>query len=62
MPESTQPLPPKDAVDILLIGTVTRDLLGRTPEEYRLGGTVSFAAAAATGLGRRPTIVSRARR
>lgn len=60
MPESTQPAQTGDAVDILLIGAVTRDLLGRTPEEYRLGGTVSFAAAAALGLDRQPTIITRA--
>ncbi len=60
MPESTRPARTKDTVDILLIGTVTRDLLGRTPEEYRLGGTVSFAAAVALGLDRSPTIITRA--
>lgn len=60
MPSPTKPIPQQDAVDILLIGTVTRDLLGRAPEEYRLGGTVSFAAAAAIGLDRQPVIVARA--
>ena len=62
MPELIQPSSQSDLedVDILLIGHVTRDLLGQTPEEYRQGGTVSFAAAASRGLGRRPTLITRA--
>ncbi len=48
-------------VDILLIGHVTRDLIGQTPSEgQRMGGTVTFAAVVAQKLGRRPTIVTRA--
>lgn len=47
--------------DILLIGHVTRDLIGETPESgYRLGGTVSFAAVTALCMKRRPTIITRA--
>jgi len=47
--------------DILLVGHVTRDLLGETLESgHRLGGTVSFAAVTALRLGRRPSIVTRA--
>lgn len=62
MPDLIQPSSQSGSedVDILLIGHVTRDLLGQTPEEYRQGGTVSFAAAAAVGLGRRPTLITRA--
>ncbi|MBX3010997.1 MAG: hypothetical protein KF832_05795 [Caldilineaceae bacterium] len=48
-------------IDILLIGHVTRDLIGTEPEgPYRLGGTVSFAAITALRLGRQPTIITRA--
>lgn len=48
-------------VDILLIGHVTRDLIGAEPDgPYRLGGTVSFAAITALRLGRQPTIITRA--
>lgn len=48
-------------VDLLLIGHVTRDLLGETPRSgWRLGGTVSFAAITALRLGRKPTIITRA--
>ena len=47
--------------DILLIGHVTRDLIGDAPDDgHRLGGTVSFAAVVAQQLGRHPTIVTRA--
>ncbi len=47
--------------DLLLIGTVTRDLIGETPAEgHRLGGTVSFAAVTALRMRRRPTIITRA--
>lgn len=49
------------AVDILLVGHVTRDLLTEDPQgPYRIGGTVSFAAVTALRLGRRPTIITRA--
>lgn len=47
------------SVDVLLIGNVTRDLVeppNLTP--YRLGGTVTFAAAVAARLGRRPTVIT----
>ena len=48
-------------IDILLIGHVTRDLIDNRPDsDYRLGGTVSFAAVTALRLGRTPTIVTRA--
>ena len=48
-------------VDLLLIGHVTRDLIGEDPQgPYRLGGTVSFAAITALRLGRQPTIITRA--
>lgn len=48
-------------IDLLLVGTITRDLIeNRQDSPYRLGGTVSFAAATALRLGRRPTIVTRA--
>ncbi|MEM7129216.1 MAG: PfkB family carbohydrate kinase [Chloroflexota bacterium] len=47
--------------DLLLIGHVTQDLLDPTPEsDYRLGGTVSFAAITALRLERKPTILTRA--
>jgi 1D-myo-inositol 3-kinase len=47
----------------LLIGHVTRDLIGETPDSgSRLGGTVSFAALTALRLGRQPTIITRAAR
>lgn len=49
------------STDILLIGHVTRDLINELPDsDYRQGGTVSFAAAVAHQLGRRPTVVTRA--
>lgn len=49
------------AVDILLIGNVTRDLVDeRDFGRYRLGGTVTFAAVVADRLGRRPTVLTRA--
>jgi sugar/nucleoside kinase (ribokinase family) len=47
------------STDILLLGNVTRDL--DRPGDfstYRLGGTVTFAAAVAARLGRRPTIIT----
>jgi sugar/nucleoside kinase (ribokinase family) len=48
-------------IDILLIGHVTRDLLGEALDgPYLLGGTVSFAAVTALRLGRRPTVITRA--
>ena len=47
--------------DILLIGHVTCDLESADPQsDYRLGGTVSFAAVTALRLGRQPTIITRA--
>lgn len=49
------------SVDLLLVGHVTRDLIGETPRNgWRLGGTVSFAAITALRLGRKPTIITRA--
>lgn len=49
------------AVDILLLGNVTRDLIDAHDfDAYRLGGTVTFAAVVADRLGRRPTVVTRA--
>ncbi|MCX6045509.1 MAG: PfkB family carbohydrate kinase [Chloroflexi bacterium] len=48
-------------VDILLIGHLTRDLITNHPNsDYRLGGTVSFAAITALRLGRQPTVITRA--
>lgn len=57
--------PPHDQTtntpDLLLVGHVTRDLIGETPAQgYRLGGTVSFAAVTALHMRRRPTIITRA--
>jgi len=47
--------------DILLVGHITRDLVGETPESgHRLGGTVSFAAQTALRMTRTPTIITRA--
>lgn len=47
--------------DILLVGHITRDLVGETPESgTRLGGTVSFAAQTALRMQRTPTIITRA--
>lgn len=47
--------------DLLLVGHVTRDLVGETlTTGWRLGGTVSFAAITALRMRRRPTIVTRA--
>ena len=49
------------AVDILLVGNVTRDLIDvHHSDAYRLGGTVTFAAVVADRLGRRPTVITRA--
>jgi len=57
MPKQKQ----KRQVDLLLVGHVTRDLIGETPRSgWRLGGTVSFAAITALRLGRKPTIITRA--
>ncbi len=44
------------AIDFLAIGHITHD---RTPDGFRLGGTVSFAAVTARRLGRQPGIISR---
>ena len=50
-----------DGIDLLLIGHVTRDLIGETPEHgWRLGGTVSFAALTALRMRREPLILTRA--
>jgi 1D-myo-inositol 3-kinase len=47
--------------DILLIGHLTRDLVGEAYDgPYHIGGTVSFAAVTALRLGRRPTVITRA--
>ncbi len=56
---------PSSAVDFLALGAITQDLVGEmreslTSEDYRLGGTVSFAAITALRLGRQPTILTRA--
>jgi len=45
------------SIDFLAIGNLTRDT---TPQGFRLGGTVSFAAVTARRLGRRPGILTRA--
>jgi 1D-myo-inositol 3-kinase len=48
-------------IDILLVGHLTRDLITNHPDsDYRLGGTVSFAAVTALCLGRQPTVITRA--
>jgi 1D-myo-inositol 3-kinase len=45
--------------DVLLLGNVTRDLIDpKDFANYRLGGTVTFAAAVAARLGRRPTVIT----
>ena len=47
--------------DVLLIGTITQDLIDNEFDiGYRIGGTVSFAAVTALRLGRRPTVITRA--
>ena len=56
-----EPTNADEAVDVLLIGHVTRDLVGQAPDsDYRIGGTVSFGAVTALRLGRRPTILTSA--
>ena len=45
------------SIDFLAIGNLTRDT---TPQGFRLGGTVSFAAVTAQRLGWRPGILTRA--
>ncbi len=53
--------PAENAPDMLLVGHVTRDMVGDTPAQgYRLGGTVSFAAITALRMRRHPTIITRA--
>jgi sugar/nucleoside kinase (ribokinase family) len=53
--------PTAAALDLLLIGHVTRDLIDPADfTTYRLGGTVSFAAVTAARLGRKATIFTRA--
>ena len=50
---------PAAATDLLLLGNVTRDL--QQPGDfstYQLGGTVTFAAAVAAHLRRRPTVIT----
>lgn len=50
-----------DKPDILLVGHVTCDLESADRNSnYRLGGTVSFAAITAMRLGRKPTVITRA--
>ncbi len=45
--------------DVLLIGNVTRNLIDPADfQTYRLGGTVTFAAAVAERLGRQPTVIT----
>lgn len=44
-------------IDFLSIGHITHD---RTPDGFRLGGTVSYAAVTARRLGHRPGILTRA--
>ncbi len=44
-------------IDFLAIGHITHD---RTPEGFRLGGTVSYAAVTARRLGHRPGMLTRA--
>lgn len=44
-------------IDFLTIGHITHD---RTPDGFRLGGTVSYAAVTASRLGHRPGILTRA--
>lgn len=44
-------------IDFLAIGHITHD---RTPEGFRLGGTVSYAAVTASRLGHQPGILTRA--
>ncbi len=57
----TQEISSRLAVDILLVGNVTRDLIDvHHFDAYRLGGTVTFAAVVADRLGRRPTVITRA--
>ncbi len=50
------------SIDLLAIGTVTRDIAIADPSatDYVLGGTVSFAAVTAARLGRRSAVLTRA--
>ncbi len=50
------------SIDLLAIGTVTRDIEAADPAsvDYVLGGTVSFAAVTAARLGYKPAILTRA--
>ncbi|MDE0631489.1 MAG: PfkB family carbohydrate kinase [Caldilineaceae bacterium] len=50
------------SIDLLAIGTVTRDIATADPAatDYLLGGTVSFAAVTAARLGRRSAVLTRA--
>lgn len=50
------------SIDLLAIGTVTRDIATADPTsvDYVLGGTVSFAAVTAARLGYNPAILTRA--
>jgi 1D-myo-inositol 3-kinase len=45
------------SIDLLAVGNLTRDV---TPEGFRLGGTVSFAAVTAQRLGWHPGVLTRA--
>lgn len=45
------------SINFLAVGNLTRDI---TPDGFRLGGTVSFAAVTAQRLGWRPAILTRA--
>eukprot|EP00668_Euglena_longa_P048249 GGOE01065317.1.p1 GENE.GGOE01065317.1~~GGOE01065317.1.p1 ORF type:complete len:312 (-),score=66.06 GGOE01065317.1:289-1224(-) len=64
MPTTAAGIPSVDGPqqpDILVVGHVSKDLLGAEVHgSYRLGGTVSYAAVTASRLGRRPTVVTRA--
>ncbi len=61
MDEERQLSADHEGADVLLIGHVTRDVFGDPADRsYRQGGTVSFAALVALGLGRTPSIITRA--
>jgi len=58
---STSPAQPDPSIDILIIGHLTKDLLGSEMDGgYRIGGTISFATVTALCLGRKPTALTRA--
>lgn len=61
MHHSSPPAQTPATVDLLVIGHVTRDLVRPDSQnEYRIGGTVSFAAVTALCLNHTPTIVTAA--